>query len=469
MADDDVPGPDEGAADEADLDAELTRLREENARLEQELHQVEEKVEAAGPRPPRHRGRWAASWVLIVVGSLLVPVSVLSVWLNRTITDTDRYVETVAPLIRDPDVQQAIEKRLETALYAQVDLDAEVKKVLPEQATMLAAPITAGLKNLISEVIDRVVTSDRVATLWDDANRLAQEQVVDVLTVSNGKKGVVQIDLTDTLKEVQSRLADAGVPFVDSVSVPDVQLEVLQSDTLAQVQTAFGIFDRLVTILPWLTLIILGAGIALAPDRRKGLVHAASGWVIATFLLLVGVVVGRTIYLDALPSGTSVPANTAFFNTITRFLRGSGRMILVLGLLVLLAALISGPSGPAVTFRSAMSRLFGAASSGVDRTGVDLGPVPAFVARNAIALRVLVAVAALGAFLLLGQPSAGAVLWIALGAVVALAVIEVLARAGANATAVAADGAAPATDDGSSSTAEASGTAGPGSQPPAVT
>ncbi|UDY35359.1 hypothetical protein [Dermatobacter hominis] len=467
MADDDAPATDGDSADEADLAAELARLREENARLSQQVL-VGDDAAPAGPRRPRHVGRWTASWVLIVVGSLLVPVSVLSVWLNRTVTDTDRYVETVAPLIRDHDIQRAIQTRLETALYDQVDLEAEVQQVLPDRATLLAAPITAGLKNLISEVIARVVTSDRVAELWDDANRIAQEQVVDVLTVSDGKKGVVEIDLTDTLKEVQQRLEDAGVPFVGSITVPKVQLEVLQSDTLGQVQTAFGIFDRLVTVLPWLTLIILGAGIAVAPDRRKGLVRAASGWVIASFLLLVGVAIGRTIYLDALPSGTSIPANTAFFNTITRFLRGSGRMILVLGLLVLLAALISGPSGPAVRFRSAMGRLFGAASSGVDRTGVDLGPVPAFVARNAIALRVVVAVAALGAFLLLGQPSAGAVLWIAFGALVALAVIEVLARAGAAARSAAgaeAPSAAVAPGDGpSDGPADV-----PGPPPPAVT
>ncbi len=267
MVDDAAPG---GSGGSGELSSEVARLREENARLEGQLQAVEQMVDAGANHPPRHRGRWFASWVLIVVGSLLVPVSVMSIWINRTITDTDRYVETVSPLIRDPAIQQAIERRLENALYERVDLGAEVQKVLPDQATMLAAPITAGLKNLISEVIGRVVTSERVAKLWDDANRIAQQQVVDVLTVSNGKKGVVEIDLSDTLKEVQSRLAEAGVPFVDNITVPKVQLEVMQSDTLAQVQTAFGIFDRLVTILPWLTLLILGAGIAVAPDRRNG-------------------------------------------------------------------------------------------------------------------------------------------------------------------------------------------------------
>lgn len=419
------------AATDVDVAAQLAALKAENARLEGELQQVEELV-GAGPAAsgPRHRGRWFASWVLIVVGSLLVPISVISVWLDRTITDTDRYVETVSPLIRDPDIQKAIEKRLENALYEQVDIQAEVQKVLPEQATMLAAPITAGLKNLVTEVIDRVVTSDKVAQLWDDANRIAQKQVVDVLTVSNGKKGVVDIDLTDTLKEVQSRLTEAGVPFVDSVTVPKVEFQVLQSDTLGQVQTAFNLFDRLAGILPWLTLAILAAGIAVAPDRRKGLVRASAGWIIATFALLALVAIGRSVYLGALPSGASVPANEAFFNTITRFLRGSGRTVLVVGLLVMVVAVVTGPSRPAVRFRAVLARLFGAAGSGVDRTGVDLGPVPAFVARNVMALRAVVGIGALGAFLLLGQPSAGAVLWIAVGAAVALIVVEILARAG---------------------------------------
>lgn len=419
--------------------SELEELKAENARLAGELQASAAAVGA--PPKPRQRGRWFVSWVLIVVGSLLVPVSVMSIWINRTITDTDRYVETVAPLIHDKDIQAAIEKRLQEALYKRVDLQAEVQQVLPERAALLAAPITAGLKNLISEIVNRVVTSDKVAQLWVDANRIAQKQVVDVLTVSNGKKGVVTIDLTQTLKEAQKQLEASGVPFIGNVSVPNVQLDVLQSDTLGSVQTAFGLFDKLALILPWLTLAILGAGIAVAPNRRKGLVRAASGWVIASALMLVTIAIGRVMYLDALPSGASIPANTAFFNTISRFLRGSGRMVLVLGLVMLVVAIVSGPSGPAVRLRLGVSRLFGAASSGVDRTGVDLGPVPAFVGRNLMLLRAVVGIGALVVFLLLGQPSAGAVLWIVLGALVLLAVIEVLGRAGLAAAAGAAESA----------------------------
>jgi len=419
---------------------ELESLRRENEELKAEVIELTEAVSTAAQtaevatgtatRERRHVGRWTASWVLIVVGSLLVPISVLSVWLDRTITDTDRYVETVSPLIRDADIQNAVERRIEQALYARVDLQAEVQSLLPDRASALAGPITAGVRNLVSELIHKVVTSDKVAQLWDDANRIAHQQVVDVLTVSNGKKGVVTLDLTDLVKQVQARLVDAGVPFLGNLTVPDVKLDVLQSDTIAQVQQAFNLFNKLAGILPWLTFLVLGAGILAAPDRRKGFVHAASGWVIGAALLLVGVAIGRQVYMGALPTGASIPANETFFLTITRFLRGSGRMVLVFGLVLLVVGLLTGPGGAAVRFREGMARLFGAAGSGVDRTGVDLGPVPAFVGRNLMALRVVVAVLALGAFLLLDQPSAGAVFWIAALALVALAVLEVLGRSG---------------------------------------
>ena len=261
--------------DAAELEAEVERLRAENERLHEQVDHE------AAPSGPRHRVRWVASLALIVIGSLLVPVSVVSLWLDRTITDSDRYVETVTPLAKDPAIQKAVSARLEQALFANVDIEAEVKQVLPDRATVLAAPITTGVKSLASDLINRAVTSDRFAELWVTANRAAQKQVVSVLTNSSGKKGVVEIDLTGTAKEISSRLSGLGVPFFADLGSKPVTFEVFQSDEVAQVQQAFNLFDKLATILPWLTLLILGAGILLAPNRRKGLVYAATGWVIA--------------------------------------------------------------------------------------------------------------------------------------------------------------------------------------------
>ena len=419
----DAGTPDSGT-DLVGLEAEVERLRAENDRLHREVDHD------ATPAEPRHRARWAVSLVLIVVGSLLVPVSVVSLWLDRTITDTDRYVETVAPLAKDADIQKAVSARLEQALYKNVDIQAEVQKVLPDRATVLAAPITTGIKTLASDLIARVVKSDRFAELWVTANREAQKQVVSVLTNSSGKKGVVQVDLTTTAKEVSSKLSGLGVPFFANLGSEPVTFDVFQSDQVAQVQQAFNLFDKLATILPWLTILILGAGVLVAPKRRKALVYASTGWVMGSALLLIAVAIGRTLYLGALPTGASIPANQTFFDTISRYLRGGGRTTLVMGLVILVVALVTGPSGPAVRLRAFVSRLAGSAGAGADEKGVDFGPVGGFVARNLMALRIGVGVLALIVFLLLDQPSAGTVLWIAIVALVALAAIEVIGRAG---------------------------------------
>jgi hypothetical protein len=411
-------------------DDDVARLREEVEQLRRENEELHHEVEAT-ERAPRHRGRWFLSTLLIVLGSLLVPVSILAVWLDRTVTNTDRYVETVAPLARDPEIQKAVSARLDQALFDNVDVQAEVQQLLPEQAQPLAGPIAGALQSLAGEIIGRVVASDQFAQLWDRANRAAQQQVEDVLTNSSGKKGVVEIDLTDVAKEVSSRLEARGIPFASRLGSAPVTFEVFQSEEVAQVQSAFRLFDRLASILPWLTLIILAVGILVAPDRRKGLLYAAIGWVIGCLVLLLAVAIGRTLYFDSLPVGASLPANEAFFDTISRFLRGGGRTMLAVGIVVMIVALVTGPSGPAVRLRAFLSRLFGAAGSGAEAHGVDFGPVGSFVARNLVALRVVVGVIAVLWILALDRPSAGNVLWIAVFVLVALAVVEVVGRAGA--------------------------------------
>src|SRR5437867_12904818 len=81
--------------------AELERLRAEVAELRQ-----------GRPSRPRHIWRWSLAILLIVLGSLLAPLAVTAVWVNSQVSDTDRYVATLAPLPRDPALQRAVTDRV---------------------------------------------------------------------------------------------------------------------------------------------------------------------------------------------------------------------------------------------------------------------------------------------------------------------------------------------------------------------
>src|SRR3954447_16101241 len=90
------PGPQSASADE--LRARLAALEVENATLRSG-------EEVTRSRTSRSRPRAAVAVVLIVVAVLLAPVAVVCGWAKWTLTDTDRFVATYAPLAQQPAVQ----------------------------------------------------------------------------------------------------------------------------------------------------------------------------------------------------------------------------------------------------------------------------------------------------------------------------------------------------------------------------
>ena len=118
-----VPDAAELGADER---AELERLRAEVANLRSQVAAapgVAETPPVVPPsRPRRQRWRSVVATLLIVVGCILAPLSVVAVWTKNLVTDTDRYVATVAPLARDPAIQNAVANKITTEIFARLDV-----------------------------------------------------------------------------------------------------------------------------------------------------------------------------------------------------------------------------------------------------------------------------------------------------------------------------------------------------------
>ena len=80
-----------GSGLSVDERAELQRLRAEVSKMH---------TERAGPARRSHIGRRSpVALILIVVGCLLAPVSVLAVWTANEVSSTSRYVANVEPLV----------------------------------------------------------------------------------------------------------------------------------------------------------------------------------------------------------------------------------------------------------------------------------------------------------------------------------------------------------------------------------
>ena len=99
---------------------EIERLRAENARLAAKVGR-------------RLRWRSACAWLLLVLGCGLAVLALVALWLRTTMLDTDRYVETVAPIAAEPAVQDAVADKLETAIFSRIDFAALAREALKRE------------------------------------------------------------------------------------------------------------------------------------------------------------------------------------------------------------------------------------------------------------------------------------------------------------------------------------------------
>ena len=95
------------------------------------------------PRPAREprRGRWRApvAAVAIILGCVLAPVSVLGVWAANQVSNTDRYVANVTPLIGNPAIQAALSAKITSAITSQLDVNALVNQAATQLSQSNAA------------------------------------------------------------------------------------------------------------------------------------------------------------------------------------------------------------------------------------------------------------------------------------------------------------------------------------------
>ncbi|MYW68871.1 hypothetical protein GTY65_33065 [Streptomyces sp. SID8379] len=394
-------------------------------------------LEAAEHRPPRSRVKSTFAVVLVLLAALLTPLSVVAVWSNALIGDTDRYVQTMAPLADDPDVQGAVANRVTTAVMQQIDVDDLLGDVAPADRPRLekalgaaSGPITSGLTSLVHNTAEKFVASSAFATVWNQLNRTAHAAVDKALTGNGGgavkvENGEVTLDLAPVVEKVKQALVDQGLTVAGKIPEVHTSITVMQSTgTLAKARTGFRLLQLLSWVLPLIVLVLAAGAVLLARRRRRALITAALAVAVGALVLGLALWIGRAVYLDALPPDVSRAAAGSVYDTLVRFLRTAVRVVAVLGAVVALASWLGGPGRWARAVRGAWT---GAIGSVRDATNVGtFGPVGPWVHRMRRWLNWTVAAVAAAVLIAWNYPTGAVVAWIAVCAVCALAVIEFL-------------------------------------------
>jgi hypothetical protein len=384
---------------------------------------------------PRRRHLVLVS-LLLVLGTILTPITMVALYVRTQVNDTGRYVSTVAPLASNPAIQAYVADDITNRLFAEVDVESYVKSVLPPVADPIAAPISTALQTFVHTTVLKIVQSQQFYNLWVAANRLAHSSLVKVLTgsgsgVVTSKNGVVTLDLSGLLTQVQQALAQSGLTIFSRIPIAKLsaQIPLFQSKDLYKIRHGVGAFNKIAFVLPFVVIALFGGAIFLSRNRRKGFLAAAIGFAIGALILAIGLTIGRSLYLNAATSA-DLPhdAAAAAFDTMIRLLHKSVRAALTLSVIVIIAVFFAGPSRLANWFRGrvrAGANWLGKASD--DAGWTWLSP-KGFVVRTKPQLRIATAAIAFAVLVLWDRPTGFVVFWTAVIVLAILVLIEFFGR-----------------------------------------
>jgi hypothetical protein len=333
----------EPPADDQDTEAlqhEVEVLEQENEALR---HQVEET-----PKPKKRRGRTIASWVLIVLACLLAVMSVVVVYARNELLNTDTFVSTVAPLAKDKAVQTAVATRVSENLVARTNLQQQVHNALPEKAGFLANPIAGAVQTATYQITLKLVQSPKFQTLWEQALRRSHAQVDNLLLGNKvgalrSTNGEVTVDLSQIENAAKQQLSAHGLSVFNKIpKYTGAPFVLFQSDQLAKLQRWVKFLNHLALVLPIISILVFAGAVLLARDRRRGLVHAASGLAVSMAVLLIAANVGRNQYLSSLNVRQSRAATAAVIDTVGAALLDTVRTVLIVAAVVALVAFVVG-------------------------------------------------------------------------------------------------------------------------------
>src|SRR5271165_6044926 len=141
----------------------------------------------AKKQPRARRTRGITAWVLVVLASLLIPISVISVWAIRTVTNTDHYVATMSPLARNQVIVEHLATKATDELFSTGIVKNKVEAALPAKAKPIVTPIVAQVHSYVYGLALKVFESPKFGQLWDYLNRHTHDAVVDILTGKQSK------------------------------------------------------------------------------------------------------------------------------------------------------------------------------------------------------------------------------------------------------------------------------------------
>jgi hypothetical protein len=316
--------------------------------------------------------RWALAGILALLAFVGAIGSAVGYWSHNVLFDTEKWVETVGPIGTDPVVTEALADYTAGQLNEFLDPTGRLTSILPERLAPLGALAGGAIENIINQDTAEFFQSELYDNLWNGLNETAHTAIVgivrDQVPFLSTDEGLVTVDLipvlTPIVDGVVTRTQEIGrsvpefvldrVEFDDALGELIAQFEteglpshlsevvIWESERLAAVQQTVALFDRLVIILPILTLLLAAGSVLVAPRRQLMipvlLLGAALAWWLS--ILITDLVIANI--LSGITSENAAEIAEALLEGVTAGLDDLLTILLLIGGVAGVAALVIG-------------------------------------------------------------------------------------------------------------------------------
>jgi len=333
--------------------SKIKKLEAENAKLKSKLS----KKKQAQAKHRRHILRKTSVIFLISLALALLVAGNILFWFGNTVVKNDRFVATVSPVIKDPQVQQTIALYATNSIFNNVNVQQNIENVLPPRADFLAPQLANQLKTVTNSSFQKVLAKP---SFQDKFNQVLTRQHQRLINFTSKYQGDGDINVNDVFTQLTANLSDTKLAFLAGKQLPakvgDVTL--ISAPWLPAFHNVVVNIDTWRTIAVVLLILCVAGAVYLSQKRRRTVYMFSVGAVLMMLATLIALRVARqTIVGEADPQYSAgveqifrITTHPFFIQTIT---------IAAAAAAVGLIAWLSGTSPRAAWLKEHIGLLFG--------------------------------------------------------------------------------------------------------------
>jgi len=306
--------------------------------------------------------RMIVAGVLVVLFAIVLPLANNAVWLASTAISEERFVDTFGPLPQDPAVADALGQAVAASIVENNDIETRIQGRLPDNLSFLAAPMTGAIETVMAKAATDVISTDGFDTVWKTTLRAAHKAALVLVRgtesgVLVSDNGVISLDLTPIIEQLNTRLMARGIDVLDNVDLTNFNttIEIYQSNGNGFVER----IANLIYAVRWVAiaavvLLLLGA-VLFATDKRRVTLWLGVATIVATFLMFIEGRLLRSNTIETITDPTYRNGAESAWSIIFNQLTAQTWALLLIGIFVTTAAWIIGPSDRAASTRRAFT------------------------------------------------------------------------------------------------------------------